>query len=94
MSLFPVFGGKAFAHVEVVRLDAALHRGFLRLVFRLIPVFFRLSYVVPSNEVNFLLELVVLFDEELVHLHQLPVRLVFAFLLAHTFPLDLLGHFH
>lgn len=29
---FAVFGGKAFAHVEVVRLDAALHCDFLRLV--------------------------------------------------------------
>lgn len=30
---FSVFGGKAFAHVEVVRLYAALHRDFFWLVF-------------------------------------------------------------
>lgn len=33
LRLFPVFGGKAFAHIEVVRLDTALHRDFLRLMF-------------------------------------------------------------
>lgn len=59
---FAVLGGEALAHIEVISFNATLNRDFFWFMLRLISAFVWFGYVVSSDEVDLLLELVVLFD--------------------------------
>lgn len=76
-----LLGGETLAHVEVVWFDAAVYsRGFgflLRL--KAAPVLLP-YHVVLLKEIEFLLEVIVFLDQELVHLHQFPIGFLLLFL--------------